>query len=166
MSEVTAQLSRILLAVQAHINPEQRSNKWTVCLTSKGVIAYLNKRISPLGAHALSWPMSQITLSDCRYSLMMASGKAPAPLTCMLLGRPSACLRVRDARAVHAASSAFHNLSAGCLIFECSVQQGIFSPRASAPHCRRAPVQGAAGDAARFCRRRRARCCRPRSRRG
>ena len=53
MSEVTAQGTRISLAVQAHINPEQRSNKWTVCLTSKGVIAYLNKRISPLGVHAL-----------------------------------------------------------------------------------------------------------------
>ena len=120
MSEATAQLARILLAVQAHINPEQRSNKWTVCLTSKGVIAYLNKRISPLGAHALSWPMPQNTLSDCKYSLMVAPGKAPAPLTSMHLGRPSACLGVRDARGVHAASSACHNLSAGCLI--CQVQ--------------------------------------------
>lgn len=52
-SQVAAHSSSVWLAAQAHINPEQRSNKWTVCLTSKGVIAYLNKRISPLGAHAL-----------------------------------------------------------------------------------------------------------------
>ncbi len=41
---------RVRCEAQAHIEQGQRSNKWTVCLTSAGVIAYLNKRISPLGA--------------------------------------------------------------------------------------------------------------------
>lgn len=33
------------------IGPDERTNAWTVCLTTQGVVSYLNKRISPLGAH-------------------------------------------------------------------------------------------------------------------
>ena len=32
------------------ISPTERTNLWTVCLTSQGVLGYLNRRISPLGA--------------------------------------------------------------------------------------------------------------------
>lgn len=31
------------------ISPDERTNAWTVCLTTQGVVSYLNKRISPLG---------------------------------------------------------------------------------------------------------------------
>lgn len=31
------------------ISQEERTNAWTVCLTTRGVVGYLNKRISPLG---------------------------------------------------------------------------------------------------------------------
>ena len=31
------------------ISPDERTNSWTVCLTTSGVVGYLNKRISPLG---------------------------------------------------------------------------------------------------------------------
>ena len=32
------------------IGAAERTNLWTVCLTSAGVLGYLNRRISPLGA--------------------------------------------------------------------------------------------------------------------
>ena len=34
---------------KTHISPDERTNSWTVCLTTSGVVGYLNKRISPLG---------------------------------------------------------------------------------------------------------------------
>ena len=34
------------------IAASERTNLWTVCLTSAGVLGYLNRRISPLGACA------------------------------------------------------------------------------------------------------------------
>lgn len=35
------------------ISPDERTNAWTVCLTTQGVVSYLNKRISPLGTLSL-----------------------------------------------------------------------------------------------------------------
>ncbi len=31
------------------ITSAERTNMWTVCLTSQGVLGYLNRRVSPLG---------------------------------------------------------------------------------------------------------------------
>ena len=44
------------------IRPDERTNAWTVCLTTQGVVSYLNKRISPLGK-PLSVPNA--SPSDC-----------------------------------------------------------------------------------------------------
>jgi len=41
---------------KSEISPEERTNAWTVCLTTRGVVSYLNKRISPLGNALLSPP--------------------------------------------------------------------------------------------------------------
>lgn len=38
---------------KAEISPEERTNAWTVCLTTRGVVSYLNKRISPLGVQLI-----------------------------------------------------------------------------------------------------------------
>lgn len=37
------------------ISPDERTNAWTVCLTTQGVVSYLNKRISPLGTLPLEY---------------------------------------------------------------------------------------------------------------
>ena len=34
------------------ITSAERTNMWSVCLTSKGVLNYLNRRISPVGEPA------------------------------------------------------------------------------------------------------------------
>ena len=34
---------------KSDISVDERTNAWTVCLTSRGVVNYLNKKISPLG---------------------------------------------------------------------------------------------------------------------
>lgn len=38
---------------KSDISPEERTNAWTVCLTTRGVVSYLNKRISPLGVQLI-----------------------------------------------------------------------------------------------------------------
>lgn len=38
---------------QRQITSAERTNMWTVCLTSKGVLGYLNRRVSPLGVPPL-----------------------------------------------------------------------------------------------------------------
>lgn len=36
---------------RTQITSAERTNMWTVCLTSQGVLGYLNRRVSPLGQH-------------------------------------------------------------------------------------------------------------------
>jgi hypothetical protein len=38
---------------RTQITSAERTNMWTVCLTSQGVLGYLNRRVSPLGERLL-----------------------------------------------------------------------------------------------------------------
>ena len=49
------------------ITSAERTNMWSVCLTSKGVLNYLNRRISPVGEHCL--PFSPILQAAFRRPL-------------------------------------------------------------------------------------------------
>lgn len=52
------------------ISAAERTNLWTVCLTSHGVLGYLNRRISPLGAR----PLSVLSLPQhCRAAALLHS---------------------------------------------------------------------------------------------
>ena len=56
---------------KSEISPEERTNAWTVCLTTRGVIGYLNKRISPLGKQLLG------TAAVLTLSLLLCMQRSP-----------------------------------------------------------------------------------------
>lgn len=56
--------------------PGERSNAWTVALTPGGVVDYLNRKTSPLGAHPISYLVSYIV----SYILVLPSWLHPCNL--------------------------------------------------------------------------------------
>jgi hypothetical protein len=64
--------------------PGERSNAWTVALTPGGVVDYLNRKTSPLGAHSQSFvaatpgPLGCIASAFCATDLRAAAVHANA----------------------------------------------------------------------------------------
>ena len=89
--------SRLVHAVQAEpvrgrrqITSAERTNMWSVCLTSKGVLNYLNRRISPVGENGFPSRWRQ-----CSFLIILPDSTGMAARLCAGNGQKGAALRRR-----------------------------------------------------------------------